>query len=108
MDLLTSLTIFAPTLAAVFLANARLKTAHRKSQLKIGGFFLGLASLPLIGLYRLVPGGSLSDLPPELAPKIDYILTLAISPVIGTLVLSVMLVGRGCWGRGLRSRQSGS
>lgn len=101
MNLLTILTVFAPTLAAMFLAEVRLRTVGRDTQVRIGSLLLGLASPPMIGLYRLVPGESLSNMSADLAPKIDYIQTLAISPVIGTLVLAVVLIGRGCLKRGL-------
>ncbi len=97
MNLVTSLTIFAPTLAIVFLADARLKGEQKRGQLKLGGFLLALTALPIVGLFSLVPGGLLSDVPLAIKPQVDYILTLAISPVIAALLLAVSLIGRGLW-----------
>jgi hypothetical protein len=108
MTLLTSLTVFAPTLAIVLFADARLKREASRAQLKVGGLLLLLTALPIIGLFSFVPGGSLSDVPLSIKPRVDYILTLALSPVIAVLVLAVSLIGRGLWKSDRQQDQSSS
>jgi len=95
MNLITTLTVIAPTLAIVLFADSRLKREASRGHLKVGGLLLALTTLPIIGLLSSVPGGSLSDVPLTIKPQVDYILTLALSPVIAMLVLAMSLIGRG-------------
>jgi len=97
MNLLISVTIIVPTIALVLVSDRHLKTMPKSRQLKWGAFLLCVALLPISGAFITIPGGAFSDAPPSLSPSLDYVLYLALAPMIGLLFISVMTIMRGLW-----------
>jgi hypothetical protein len=97
MNLFASVTVLAPTMVVVLIADSYLRTMPQSRQLKLGGVLLCLALLPIAGSFAVIPGGTFSDAPPSLSQSLDYVLYLALCPMAGLLILSVTTITRGLW-----------
>lgn len=95
MNLLAHMTVLVPSVLLFSAAYTRFEDEPPRAQLKSGGLLLAIMMLPLAGLLYSLPGGSLSELPEPLQPKVEFIFYLAMAPLAGGFMLALLLIGRG-------------